>query len=207
MVCRRPGRGDPIVHRRRHGDRAAFGSAGGRDVPRWAKPGSASANVARPAPQRYVDGDMAFAGHGHNRRAWGGAPRSRSFASSDRMDRSVDAHSKLGSPVYLVSSVPMKAIIASRSYWKRTERARRVDVGCQMRWDSTSRVAENRSDEAIRGEPGIRKSGMDGGAERDRTAGLLVANEALSQLSYSPTPIDFYILPAFPSLRNSLSEV
>jgi hypothetical protein len=47
---------------------------------------------------------------------------------------------------------------------------------------------------------------MDGGAERDRTAGLLVANEALSQLSYSPTQIDFYILPAFPSLRNSLSE-
>ena len=28
---------------------------------------------------------------------------------------------------------------------------------------------------------------LDGGAERDRTAGLLVANEALSQLSYSPT--------------------
>ncbi len=27
-----------------------------------------------------------------------------------------------------------------------------------------------------------------GGAERDRTADLLVANEALSQLSYSPTP-------------------
>ena len=26
-----------------------------------------------------------------------------------------------------------------------------------------------------------------GGAERDRTADLLVANEALSQLSYSPT--------------------
>ncbi len=47
---------------------------------------------------------------------------------------------------------------------------------------------------------------MDGGAERDRTAGLLVANEALSQLSYSPTLIDFYILPAFPSLRNSPSE-
>jgi hypothetical protein len=32
-----------------------------------------------------------------------------------------------------------------------------------------------------------------GGAERDRTAGLLVANEALSQLSYSPTT--FIILP------------
>jgi hypothetical protein len=31
-----------------------------------------------------------------------------------------------------------------------------------------------------------------GGAERDRTAGLLVANEALSQLSYSPTT--FYSL-------------
>ena len=27
----------------------------------------------------------------------------------------------------------------------------------------------------------------DGGADRDRTGGLLVANEALSQLSYSPT--------------------
>ena len=33
-----------------------------------------------------------------------------------------------------------------------------------------------------------------GGAERDRTAGLLVANEALSQLSYSPTTSQ--ILPA-----------
>ena len=31
-----------------------------------------------------------------------------------------------------------------------------------------------------------------GGAERDRTAGLLVANEALSQLSYSPTRFLFY---------------
>src|ERR1700761_934803 len=28
-----------------------------------------------------------------------------------------------------------------------------------------------------------------GGAERNRTAGLLIANEALSQLSYSPEPI------------------
>ena len=27
-----------------------------------------------------------------------------------------------------------------------------------------------------------------GGAERDRTADLLIANEALSQLSYSPIP-------------------
>ena len=40
-----------------------------------------------------------------------------------------------------------------------------------------------------------------GGAERDRTAGLLVANEALSQLSYSPTLSDFYILPAIPRFR------
>src|SRR5580700_8430227 len=31
-----------------------------------------------------------------------------------------------------------------------------------------------------------------GGAERDRTAGLLVANEALSQLSYSPTTLLSY---------------
>ena len=34
--------------------------------------------------------------------------------------------------------------------------------------------------------------GRNGGAERDRTAGLLVANEALSQLSYSPTTLRFY---------------
>jgi hypothetical protein len=33
----------------------------------------------------------------------------------------------------------------------------------------------------------ILREAKDGGAERDRTAGLLVANEALSQLSYSPT--------------------
>ena len=32
-----------------------------------------------------------------------------------------------------------------------------------------------------------------GGAERDRTAGLLVANEALSQLSYSPTGASFIL--------------
>ena len=29
---------------------------------------------------------------------------------------------------------------------------------------------------------------IDGGADRDRTGGLLVANQALSQLSYSPLP-------------------
>ena len=33
--------------------------------------------------------------------------------------------------------------------------------------------------------PNIRLN--DGGADRDRTGGLLVANQALSQLSYSPT--------------------
>jgi hypothetical protein len=30
--------------------------------------------------------------------------------------------------------------------------------------------------------------GLIGGADRDRTGGLLVANQALSQLSYSPQP-------------------
>ena len=30
--------------------------------------------------------------------------------------------------------------------------------------------------------------GVSGGADRDRTGGLLVANQALSQLSYSPIP-------------------
>jgi hypothetical protein len=31
-------------------------------------------------------------------------------------------------------------------------------------------------------------NGFTGGADRDRTGGLLVANQALSQLSYSPNP-------------------
>src|SRR5436190_18626112 len=31
-----------------------------------------------------------------------------------------------------------------------------------------------------------------GGAERDRTADLLIANEALSQLSYSPKPLAWH---------------
>ncbi len=35
--------------------------------------------------------------------------------------------------------------------------------------------------------PQLKLDGSFGGAERDRTADLLVANEALSQLSYSPT--------------------
>jgi hypothetical protein len=39
-------------------------------------------------------------------------------------------------------------------------------------------------------EPRIEDGWEFGGAERDRTAGLLVANEALSQLSYSPTDSD-----------------
>ena len=44
--------------------------------------------------------------------------------------------------------------------------------------------------------PGSGQIGKEfGGAERDRTAGLLVANEALSQLSYSPTG-DWISLPA-----------
>src|SRR3982074_1430008 len=30
---------------------------------------------------------------------------------------------------------------------------------------------------------------ISGGADRDRTGGLLVANQALSQLSYSPNPV------------------
>jgi hypothetical protein len=46
------------------------------------------------------------------------------------------------------------------------------------------------------------QTGVLGGAERDRTAGLLVANEALSQLSYSPTLSDFYILPAISRFRH-----
>ncbi len=43
-----------------------------------------------------------------------------------------------------------------------------------------------------------------GGAERDRTAGLLVANEALSQLSYSPTTL--FILSAAPVSRKCRNQ-
>jgi hypothetical protein len=50
----------------------------------------------------------------------------------------------------------------------------------------------------------IEDLGKFGGAERDRTAGLLVANEALSQLSYSPTS-DSLILPVIP-LREKRQE-
>ena len=39
--------------------------------------------------------------------------------------------------------------------------------------------------------PLMRVSKVRGGVERDRTADLLVANEALSQLSYNPTPFAF----------------
>ena len=39
----------------------------------------------------------------------------------------------------------------------------------------------------VRGDSATQTVSLYGGAERDRTAGLLVANEALSQLSYSPT--------------------
>jgi hypothetical protein len=34
---------------------------------------------------------------------------------------------------------------------------------------------------------------ISGGADRDRTGGLLVANQALSQLSYSPVPQSFKV--------------
>ena len=40
----------------------------------------------------------------------------------------------------------------------------------------------------------------DGGADRDRTGGLLVANEALSQLSYSPTEVGVRVGFHFSSL-------
>ena len=44
-----------------------------------------------------------------------------------------------------------------------------------------------------------------GGAERDRTAGLLVANEALSQLSYSPTTyLSYQRSPAAESLSKTV---
>ena len=46
-----------------------------------------------------------------------------------------------------------------------------------------------------------------GGAERDRTADLLVANEALSQLSYSPPPDAHHTPPSrVPTPSNDISE-
>ena len=44
---------------------------------------------------------------------------------------------------------------------------------------------------------------LDGGDERARTADLLVANQALSRLSYIPTSNRFRDLPATMSLRGS----
>src|SRR5580704_1822960 len=41
---------------------------------------------------------------------------------------------------------------------------------------------------ALKGRSSTHFSHNSGGADRDRTGGLLVANQALSQLSYSPNP-------------------
>ncbi len=41
---------------------------------------------------------------------------------------------------------------------------------------------------------------MNGGAERDRTADLVIANDALSQLSYGPVPF------AAPSAKADVQE-
>jgi hypothetical protein len=46
-----------------------------------------------------------------------------------------------------------------------------------------------------------------GGAERDRTADLLVANEALSQLSYSPTPKSLFDASLAATKRDILSSL
>ncbi len=45
-----------------------------------------------------------------------------------------------------------------------------------------------------------------GGAKRDRTADLLVANEALSQLSYSPTRLTSISLKHFGGCRKSVAS-
>jgi hypothetical protein len=60
----------------------------------------------------------------------------------------------------------------------------------RMVWSSEGRVAEHCIDADLGGFVAVRvliSLGQGGGAKRDRTADLLVANEALSQLSYSPT--------------------
>jgi hypothetical protein len=56
----------------------------------------------------------------------------------------------------------------------------------QMR-EMAMRGLANFSGSGVRGD-GAAHTAAHGGAERDRTADLLVANEALSQLSYSPHP-------------------
>ncbi len=58
-------------------------------------------------------------------------------------------------------------------------------ISNSSRWDANGRIASTSASTAQA--PKIPNVEMIGGAERDRTADLLVANEALSQLSYSPT--------------------
>ena len=64
-------------------------------------------------------------------------------------------------------------------------------IGGQPRTKITRKTRSYGKDWTVGETPGKEN----GGAERDRTAGLLVANEALSQLSYSPTTIPVYQRP------------
>jgi hypothetical protein len=59
-----------------------------------------------------------------------------------------------------------------------------TDHDCGDR-DKEDSQAENSIDESIHSPPPA-SAKISGGADRDRTGGLLVANQALSQLSYSP---------------------
>ena len=71
--------------------------------------------------------------------------------------------------------MPFVASLSNRSHAEPLA----VPLLCQRRfpiWHREQRACENLSLE----------KGLDGGAERDRTADLLIANEALSQLSYGP---------------------
>ena len=52
-------------------------------------------------------------------------------------------------------------------------KVRRHFLSCQIEWNINSVLQCNRS----------------GGAEGNRTPGLIIANDALSQLSYGPVPI------------------
>ena len=69
-----------------------------------------------------------------------------------------------------------------------------------------STQSKNALDESFHAQPSADlaiDSRFSGGADRDRTGGLLVANQALSQLSYSPTSVSCFSFPVSSKLRDS----
>jgi hypothetical protein len=68
--------------------------------------------------------------------------------------------------------------------------ARRTTRSLSSRLDHQNKNHHSKSQQGTHdSHPHAVPYGDSGGADRDRTGGLLVANQALSQLSYSPIPV------------------